>query len=182
LDNYVLDQLYLNLFSDGAVKRLVGMLSEYANKKAATSNDELILTEKELANVKQKISKVIQLVSESGISIETVKVELKKLEERKNFIEGRIQSISMENKTFTITEDTIVELIERSKNFVRTKNIPECRNFIDSYVEKVIVYGDKVEVFFKIQVPDDTEGIAPLSTGERIGLIQQEYKTPSLYQ
>jgi hypothetical protein len=64
-----------------------------------------------------------------------------------------------------------------------TRNIPECRNFIESYVEKVIVHKDTVEVRFKIQVPDEAmESVSPLTSGERIGLIQKEYKTPPLYQ
>ena len=36
------------------------------------------------------------------------------------------------------------------KQFVSEKNIPECKKFIDSYVEKVIVYSDHLEVTFKV--------------------------------
>jgi site-specific DNA recombinase len=183
LDNYVLDQLYRSLFSEASIKKLATMLNDYALKKATESNEALTIARKELESVTQKIGKIVQLVSESGVAIDTVKGELKRLEERKNFIEDRIQEMSLEGKASLITEWTILELIERSKEFVRTKNIPECRNFITSYVEKVIVHKDRVEIFFKIQVPNETmETVSPLSSGERIGLIQQEYKTPSLYQ
>jgi site-specific DNA recombinase len=98
-------------------------------------------------------------------------------------VETHIKDISRDNDASMITEETIIELVNRSKEFVKTRNIPECRNFIESYVGKVLIFSDRVEVQFKIRVPEGEEGnITPLSSGERIGLIQQEYKTPSLYQ
>jgi len=104
------------------------------------------------------------------------KDEMKKLEERKYFVEAQIWEIGKANTTLMITEDTIIDLVNRSKEFVQTRNIPECRNFIDSYVEKVIIYGDKVEVQFKIHVPDDDDTISPLLSEERIKVLQNGYK------
>ena len=183
LENYVLDELYKSLFSDCSIKKLAVMLTEYCMKKRNESNDELGLVYRELEDVSQKISKVIQLVSESGVSIDTVKEDLKRLEERKRFIEEHVREISRDTDAAMITEETIVGLVNRSRDFVRTRNIPECRNFIESYVEKVIVYADRVEVQFKIQVPNEAmDDVSPLSSEERIGLIQKEYKTLSLYQ
>ena len=75
-----------------------------------------------------------------------------------------------------ITDETILDLVNRSKEFVQTRNIPECRNFIESYVGKVIVYGDKVEVQFKIHVPDDDDTMSPLASGERIKVLQNGYR------
>ena len=75
-----------------------------------------------------------------------------------------------------ITEEAIIDLVNRSKEFVRTRNIPECRNFIESYVGKVIIYGDKVEVQFKIHVPDDDDTMSPLASEERIKILQNDYR------
>jgi len=77
-----------------------------------------------------------------------------------------------------INENTIQSLIERSRDFVRAKNIPECRNFIENYVKKVLVYSDSVEVIFKIHVPsdDDNTAVVPLTSHEVIKTLQQEYR------
>jgi site-specific DNA recombinase len=183
LENYVLDELYNALFSECSIKKLAGMLTEYNRKKSAENNDELDLAQRELADVNQKIEKVIELVSESGVSIDTVKGNLKVLEERKQFIEAHIRKINHENDAVVITEETIIDLVNRSRDFVKTRNIPECRNFIESYVERVDLYADRVEVRFKIHVPDEAmDSVSPLQSGERIGLIQKEYKTPPLYR
>jgi site-specific DNA recombinase len=183
LENYVLDELYNKLFSGCSIKKLTAMLTDYNRKKNVESNEELNLANKELTNVTQKISRVVALVSESGISVDTVRDDLRRLEERKRWVEAHIKDITRDGDASIITEETIVELINRSKEFVKTRNIPECRNFIESYVGKILVFSDRVEVQFKIHVPEEEEGIIkPLSSGERIELIQQEYKTPSLYQ
>ena len=176
VDNFVLDRLYDSLFSDCAISKLADMLTEYNRKKAAESNDELSIAKRELEDVNQKIRKVVQLVSESGVSIDTVKDEMKKLEERKLFVEAQIREISRDTGASMITDETIIDLINRSKEFVQTRNIPECRNFIDSYVGKVIIYGDKVEIQFKIHVPDGDDTISPLTSGERIKALQNGYR------
>ncbi|KJR48481.1 hypothetical protein UF75_1147 [Desulfosporosinus sp. I2] len=36
------------------------------------------------------------------------------------------------------------------KQFATEKNIPECKKFINSYIDKVIVYKDHLEVTFKV--------------------------------
>ena len=43
-------------------------------------------------------------------------------------------------------------------------------------LEKVIIYGDKVEVQFKIHVPDDDDTISPLSSEKRIKVLQNGYR------
>lgn len=177
LENYVLEELYRTLFSDSSIKKLAAMLNDYSHKKETETSDELNRANKELIDVNQKIDKIIQLVSESGISIDTVKDELKRLEERKHFVEGRIQEISLSNNLSMITEEMIFKLISRSREFIKTHNIAECRNFIESYIEKVVVYNDRVEVRFKIHVPDDeNDTVSPLISGDRITLLQSEYK------
>jgi len=40
------------------------------------------------------------------------------------------------------------------KSYVAEKNIPEIKKFIGSYVEKVIVYKEHVDVIFKIKIVD----------------------------
>ncbi|MDR2522288.1 MAG: recombinase zinc beta ribbon domain-containing protein [Synergistaceae bacterium] len=149
IDNYVLDELYRRLFSDMSIRKLAAMLSGYNQKKSAESSGELTKANAELEETTRKISSIVQLVTESGISIETVKDELRRQEDRKRFIEGYIQELGMKNRVAAISEEAVLELLNCSKDFVRTRNIPECRNFINSYIEKVVVFGDRVEVFFQ---------------------------------
>jgi len=71
----------------------------------------------------------------------------------------------------------ITELVNQSKDFVKTKNLAECQQFIKTYVNKVIVHGETVEVLFNINIPnEDTDAFTPLTSTENISVLQNEYK------
>ena len=177
LDNYVLDELYTKLFSESSIKRLSIMLNDYNRRKTEEADEDTKLASNELEEVNGKIAVIIKLVSESGISIDTVKDELKCLEERKHFVEGYLRDIRLKNNIATISEDMIFELICKSKDFVQTRNIAECQNFIHSYIEKVIIFNERVEVMFKIHVPDDNNDSMTLLKSEGdLNPVKKEYR------
>jgi site-specific DNA recombinase len=177
LDNYVLDELYAKLFSESSIKKLSIMLNDYNRKKTEEADKETKLVSIELEDIDGKISKIIRLVTESGISIETVKDEVKQLEERKHFMEGYLRDIRLKNNIATISEDAINDLICKSKEFVQAHNIAECQNFIHSYIEKVTVYNERVEVFFKIHVPNDVnDTVIPLKTEGNLDSLKKDYR------
>jgi hypothetical protein len=123
------------------------------------------------------MDKIIQLVADSGISIDSVKDELKRLEERKLSIEGYIQEIKIKNNAVAISEDMIIELINKSKELVQVRNISECRDFIGNYVESVIVYRGRVEIKFKIVVPDTNNNtLQPLKIECDLDVVKEKYK------
>jgi site-specific DNA recombinase len=177
LESYALDELYAQLFSETSVKKLAAMLNEYNRKRAQENDTKTKLALDELTEVNDKISKVVRLVSESGVSIETVKANLKRFEERKLFIIDYLKDLEMKNKVGMISEDTLFELVSKSKEFVKTRNIAECQNFIHSYIEKVVVFNDRAEIFFKINVPDEAlDTVTSLKSEGDIDALKKDYR------
>ena len=41
-------------------------------------------------------------------------------------------------------------MFSKFKEFVLTRNLPECKKFISDYVKEVVVYKDHVEVIFNV--------------------------------
>ena len=67
--------------------------------------------------------------------------------------------------------------MEKSGEFLRTHKLSECRNFITSYIDKVIIYESKIEVIFKINVIDEqTEEIVPMRSETTRKNIMRKYK------
>jgi len=131
----------------------------------------------ELCEIKAKMDRIIQLVADSGISIESVKDELKRLEERKLTIEGYIHEKEMEGNAAAISEDTLIGLINKSKEIVQARNISECRDLIGNYVESITVYKDKVETKFKIGVPDESNStLQPMIIEYDLDELKEKYK------
>jgi hypothetical protein len=57
------------------------------------------------------------------------------------------------------------------------RNISECRHFISNYVESVTVYRDKVEVKFKIAVPDGSnDTLCPLKVEHDLMEVKERYR------
>jgi site-specific DNA recombinase len=150
-DNYVLDMLYENLFSDDSIKKLSRMLSEYNEKKTIENHSDLDTYQRQLEETKRKITNIITLVSEAEIEVSTVKMS-------------------------AINEDMVNILIEKARDFVREKNLPECRNVIENYIDRVIISKDDVKVIFRINVTDSNQDIVPLITQEAIKTLQREYR------
>ena len=116
------------------------------------------------------------MVTEAGISIDTVKADLKQLEEQKQYLESYIKELEAANKANSISEEQVKEIIRKSGEFIRTHNLTECRNFIDSYIERVDVYNDKVDITFKVNVFDkDTGTVSKMKSESTKETVSQGY-------
>jgi site-specific DNA recombinase len=177
IENYVLDELQEKLFSENSIKRLASMLTEYGSKVKNASQTEIDSAMQELDVIRVKIDKIIQLVADAGISIDSVKDEIKRLDERRLTIESHIEAKQVEGNAAEVSDEIIIGLINKSKDFVKARNISECRGFIGNYVESVVVCRDKVEVKFKIGVPDKNNGtLLPLIVEYDLEALKEKYK------
>lgn len=177
LESYVLDELYQKLFSGESVQKLAVMLTDYSNNKKVQLQDDVGLERSRLGEINGRINAIVQLVTDSGISIDTVRDNLLELETHKNALEDRLKNLHHAQAGRVVEVEQIQELIEHSREFVLTKNLAECRRFIESYIEKVLVFHEHVEIYFKIHVPNDSgEGTQLLTAEEEILTIRAEYK------
>jgi site-specific DNA recombinase len=177
IESYVLKQLQVNLFSEHSIKKLSSMLSDYNKRLKEKSDTEYNSAMQDLGEINKKIEKIIQLVSESGISIDTVKEELKRLEDRKRQAESCIQEIQGQNSAPVLSEAMLTEVIHRTKDTLNTGNLAELRSVIEHYIDSVIVWNDKVEVRFKINIPDEeSDALFPLTTEGKLAELRADYK------
>jgi site-specific DNA recombinase len=173
IENYVLGQLQNNLFSANSIKKLSKMLCEYGKKMQEESRGDLDNAVRELAETNKRIEKIVELVSESGISIETVREELKRLEEKKRMAEGEIRELGIRNNTKIMSEEIIAQMIGKSKELVEARSISECRKIVSNFVESVVVRRDRVEIKFKINVPDEDNNLSPLTRIDELSVVKE---------
>ena len=173
----MLNELYKRLFSQISLQKLTEMLNDYNQKVASETGSELSKAKAELTENQRKVSGIIKMVTEAGISVDTVKASLKELEEQKQYLESYIKELEAANKANSISEEQVKDIIKKSGEFIRTHNLTECRNFIDTYIEKVIVYENKVDIIFKVNVFDKQTGTVSQmkSEGTKEALTQGYY-------
>ena len=176
IENFVLDVLYSNLFNENSIQNLTRLLNQYRKESNTENAKALDTATQRLKEVNREINKTLEVVCQAGISIETVGEKLRNLEEQKEHLQNLVHELTI-NNNLQISEQIVAKLVEKSREFVKTKNLPECKSFIKSYVERVTVFEDKVRVEFKINVPSkDNSVLEPLAVEETIANIYANYK------
>jgi site-specific DNA recombinase len=173
IDNYVIDELYSKVLSKVSIQDITARLNDYNRKMALRSNDELEVVKKELDETERRISRVVKLAAETDTPVEIFKKELQGLKDSKVFLESRLNELRMSNAVSAIPVEMTAEILEKSREVIKNHDCAECRNVITAFVDKVIVYRDKVDVIFKIMMPDDVaDGLSPLRSEEAKDEIQ----------
>jgi site-specific DNA recombinase len=167
LDNYVISELYGKALSNLSILEITNKLNDYNRKMAMRSNSELETVRRELDETERKISRVVKLATETDTSVEIFKKELHSLKDGKIFLESRLNELRMRNAVSKIPVEVTAELLEKSRDIIKTHDLAECRDVITAFVDRVIVYSGKVEVTFKIMTPDDgAESLSPMRSEE----------------
>ncbi len=153
IENYVISQLQEKIFNDDAIPLLAKQLNDYQRAKEFSVKDEKARMEKSLEGIKRQITNIVNAIA-SGVSNATLLGKLEELERQKLDLEQKLLTVGAVKEKAAITEDDLRQLLSRFKDYIADRNIPEIKKFIGSYVEKVIVYKEHVEVIFKLQVVD----------------------------
>ncbi len=98
------------------------------------------------------IDKIVGIIMDR-VSISSFKYKQTKLEKEKEELQSRharLNEINTNEQIRKVTEQEVMELIKKVKDYVLTKNIPQCKKFIRDYVKQVKVYESHIEVIFNV--------------------------------
>lgn len=104
---------------------------------------------KELGDIEKQIGNIVIAIT-NGFMQEEFKVKMEELKDRKIYLEAKLVELETNQSVAKVTEEDIRGLLSGFKEYVITKNIPECKNFIQNFVKEVIVYKTHVEVVFNV--------------------------------
>lgn len=153
IESYVVAQLYEKIFNDHSIPQLARQLAEFQTKKDASYKDEAVRIERNLRETERQIENIVTAVA-TGISNAALMSKLDELEQQKEAIEKQIMLYRSKTQEAAISEDALKQLLAAFKDHVSNRNIPEIKKFIGSYVEKVIVYKEHVELILKLNVEE----------------------------
>jgi site-specific DNA recombinase len=159
LDNFVVDNLYKNLFSSSSAKELADMLNEYDENMSSEAAEEIKRARSRYRETKEQIGRLLKFVASGGVKEKDAKTTMKDLEQQKNYAKKYLREMKAQNETEPISEKMALDLLDKSKKLLKAhdkNHEAERREFIRSYVKKVTVYKDEVKVIFKINLPDNS--------------------------
>ena len=152
LEEFVLTELEEHVLNDNAIPALSKELNERLKTKSNDNHEMLNNLRNKLDKVNKEIENILTAIM-SGIMNSMLKDKLDELEQVKLNLDLKINELSIESnsvESVDITEDQIGNMFGRFKEFVLTRNLPECKKFISDYVKEVVVYRDHVEVIFNV--------------------------------
>ena len=161
LEEFVLTELEKHVLNDEAIPVLSKALNERLKTKSNDNHEMLTNLRNKLEKVNKEIENILNAIM-SGIVNNVLKNKLDELEKVKLNLELKINELSVESDdvvSVDITEDQIRSMFGKFKDFVLTRNLPECKKFIGDYIKEVIVYKDHIEVVFNVVFYFDDDNI-----------------------
>ena len=161
LEEFVLTELEKHVLNDEAIPVLSKALNERLKTKSNDNHEMLTNLRNKLEKVTKEIENILNAIM-SGIVNNVLKNKLDELEKVKLNLELKINELSVESDdvvSVDITEDQIRSMFGKFKDFVLTRNLPECKKFIGDYIKEVIVYKDHIEVVFNVVFSFDDDNI-----------------------
>lgn len=161
IEDFVLSELERRIFNEKNVPVLVRKLNEHLRKSEAGDQHELNRAQADLAKLNKQISNIVVAVSNGNV-FQSLLDQMGELQGRKALLEMRIQELETKKRETIVTEDAMRGLFGMFRKAVKNKDFPEIKKFVDSYVQKVIVYRHRVEVTFRVSVQDTRTDDKPL--------------------
>lgn len=152
IEEFVLDQLERVVLNERMVPQMVKALNEKIAETKRSSKAEIKEVEKKFKKVEEQIDKIVEIIME-GVGISSFKDKLAKLEKEKEELQARydkLNEINTNQQIQEVTEQEVMGLIKKVKEYVLTRNIPQCKQFIRDYVKQVKVYESHIEVIFNV--------------------------------
>lgn len=154
IESYVIQQLESNLFNDDIIPVIVKKINQYQNDADSNSVKDRKMLEEQLTEVTNQINNIVVAIT-NGLYQDVFKQKMQELEKRKEALSYRIETMDSYKETLHFTEDMIRSYFAVMKRHVHDHNIPEIKRVIENYVDRVVVYKDKIDVHFKVALPQN---------------------------
>ncbi|WP_057979439.1 recombinase family protein, partial [Caloramator mitchellensis] len=143
VEEKVIENLKISIFNPDAIKSLTSKLIGYYNKMIHEDAEDLELLEEKLKEIQKKIDNIVSAIAD-GMYSPTMKVAMNKLEEEKNQVISTIHELRHKLETHSLNEELIEKYLIKDMHRLQNKNVDDIQEIINTYVDKVIVYDDKV--------------------------------------
>ncbi|WP_082413700.1 recombinase family protein [Thermoanaerobacter thermohydrosulfuricus] len=144
VENIVIEHLEKNVFSPEAIEKLVKKISEYAASRNVEINRDIKLFTDQLAGVQTEINNIVNAIA-AGMFHPSMKEKMDELETKKANLTIKLEEAKLQAQTHAPTEDMIRKYLQKDAD-IRNKSPEEQKRIIQTYVKKIIVYDDKVDI------------------------------------
>lgn len=147
LDAAILDLLYQNIYED--IPMITEQFNDYRQEKLKNVDSDIDTLKRQVVAIDIKINNITEAIAQ-GINQKAMFDKMEALHLEKQVLQKDFENIQNIEDTVEVSEEEIRILLEKTKEIVRTKKIPETRRFVNKFIDRVVVHKENVEVTFKV--------------------------------
>ena len=149
LENFVIDQLEKNIFTDESIEKLSNDIVTYIESTKESNKENLIYLNQKKESASTKINSAMDLLLDGLINKETIHKKINDLQEELNTYIEKIDKLKTSNIDW-IDNKKIKLFLIHSRNSLNSEDNDVKRKVIETFVNKIIIQNNKINVIFKI--------------------------------
>lgn len=146
IEKVVLQNLQQKLSSQSAIDHLADNILAHYQKIHSGVNREIELAHKQQNSIEKKIQNIVSAIA-SGTFSTSLKSALESLENEKAAMTATIHSLQRRKRNDMLNRAAIVDYLSQDIGILENKKPDDLKKIIQTYVEKVVVYEERIEVF-----------------------------------
>lgn len=175
IEGYTIDIIkeYLTSITTNSNDNIGNAVKQFTIERTKVIDTTIQNFSQQASEIDSKITEIVRLVSESQISISSVTKPLKELEDEKTCINQALEQHLLEKRELELRINELNDTIYTYSCFNGTLNDVEARNLVEKFVDKVILYFDRVEVYLKTNIIENAEFKPFIATDSRNNIFQK---------
>ena len=147
LDEFVVNQLYTTLLNRTNLEPLLEEVNVKLKQKYADMNQDLPQLQKQLDEVNQKISNLVQAIAMGGLgSLDTITQEIQRLEQDKVKLTELVQETQIKKESLTLTLEQLKQVLDESKQYMLSNHDDMVKYILSRFIHKIIIGNETIIV------------------------------------
>lgn len=157
IEVYVIEELFRHFFNDDSIPMITKQLNEKIRQSKNDKDEEYLQYKGTLQLLNKSRANLMDAITQGGFN-KSIGDKLKDVESQIERCEAFLrESDERSSKISPVTEEQVRQSLGQLKEFAKHSEKEEIRAMVQSYVERVTVYNDRVEVTYKVAFPSSTK-------------------------
>jgi site-specific DNA recombinase len=145
IEGIAMNDLKQKLLNTNCINHLAEKLIEHYEKSKVENKKDIKVFERKLADIQKKLDNIVSAIAD-GLYNQSMKATMDTLEKEKADATIMISEIQCKQKATSLDKTIIIAYLEKDVSALENKNPDDLKKIIQTYIEKVVIYEEHVEV------------------------------------
>ena len=146
IEGIAMNDLKQKLLNTNCINHLAEKLIEHYEKSKVENKKDIKVFERKLADIQKKLDNIVSAIAD-GLYNQSMKATMDTLEKEKADATIMINEIQCKQKATSLDKTIVIAYLEKDVSALENKNPDDLKKIIQTYVEKIVVYEERIEVF-----------------------------------